>query len=126
MGMQKCWSCKKYAGGCSWSREFRPIPGWDATPRAYGANPKYGVSAVNSYEIRDCPQYEWDGTDPREQTDAEGAYRWTMEERLAQVRGLRNAGMSAWKIGKTLKMSWRNVQRYLNILKENGELNDAE
>lgn len=122
MGMQKCWSCKKYAGGCSWSREFKPIPGWEATPRTYGAHPKHKIPGMESYDIRECPEYEWDGTDPKEQTDAEGPYRWTREERLAQVRGLAKAGKSAWKISQTLRMSWRNVQRYLKILEERGEL----
>ena len=27
---QLCWDCEKALGGCSWSRHFKPIEGWDA------------------------------------------------------------------------------------------------
>ena len=28
-----CWSCAKFAGGCSWSRTFTPVKGWLAVKR---------------------------------------------------------------------------------------------
>lgn len=38
MADQKCWTCKKYSGGCPWTDEdpekqrtaFKPVPGWIA------------------------------------------------------------------------------------------------
>ena len=26
-----CWGCSKACGHCSWSKEFKPVDGWDAT-----------------------------------------------------------------------------------------------
>lgn len=53
-GQQPCWTCKKAIGGCSWSRTFTPIPGWDAEPTLKGGcNTK-----VASYKINYCPEYE--------------------------------------------------------------------
>lgn len=126
MVMQKCWSCRKCYGGCQWSREFKPAPGWDATPRTYGARPKYGVPEVNSYEIRGCPQYEWDGTDPRDQTDAEQPYQWKSEERMRQVKALAQTGMTSWKISKTLHMSYSEARSYVRRLTRMGELENAQ
>lgn len=54
---QPCWRCRKYAGGCSWSRSFTPIPGWEAEPTTL-------MRGAPSYRIIRCPEYEPDG-DPR-------------------------------------------------------------
>lgn len=126
MGLQKCWSCTKYAGGCSWSREFKPVPGWEAEPRTYGARPKYKVPEVNSYEIVACPEYVWDGTDPRDTTDDEGQYRWKNVERMMQVRGLARAGRSAWEISRVLHIGYSTVKSYLSRLKRLGELENVK
>lgn len=64
--MQKCYTCQNYAGGCSWTEidpetdkvRFKPIPGWDATPTSRSVN---GERIMESYDIRDCPQYVPDG-----------------------------------------------------------------
>ena len=55
---QLCWSCGKACGGCSWSRNFTPIQGWDATPcrRVYN-DAAVGTRYVDSYIIRKCPEY---------------------------------------------------------------------
>ena len=29
---QLCWDCANACGGCEWSRSFRPVPGWSASP----------------------------------------------------------------------------------------------
>lgn len=42
-----CFDCQKCLGGCSWSKSFTPIPGWDAT--------KDG--AHGGYNIRSCPEF---------------------------------------------------------------------
>lgn len=48
---QLCWYCKNATGGCSWSKNFTPVPGWDA---------KYieRASAAPTYSIKDCPLFE--------------------------------------------------------------------
>lgn len=56
-----CWSCQhavpNYDGtrGCSWSREGKPVEGWDADPtviRGY----RYTDDA-RSYHVKACPQF---------------------------------------------------------------------
>lgn len=48
-----CWTCKKAYGLCRWSRDFKPIPGWNAIPTHHPSN---GVFA-DSYKIISCPEY---------------------------------------------------------------------
>lgn len=53
---QKCITCAKALGDCSWSRKYdpQPVPGWDAQPTkiSVGTN-RY----IQSYAIHDCPLY---------------------------------------------------------------------
>lgn len=51
---QPCWSCKKACGGCSWSREFKPVDGWEAIPTKI----QNMDSITESFNIKYCPQYE--------------------------------------------------------------------
>lgn len=51
---QPCWTCKKACGGCSWSRSFTPVKGWEAVPTHIPSNGEY----ADSYKIIKCPQYE--------------------------------------------------------------------
>ena len=57
---QPCWTCRKYAGGCCWSRELKPIPGWRATKTIKFQGTCGGLE---SYAIHECPEYEPDGTE---------------------------------------------------------------
>lgn len=45
--------------GCPWSREFKPVPGWDAEPTklktAVVAGKKY---YSDSYNIKSCPLFK--------------------------------------------------------------------
>ena len=59
--LQPCWTCRNYAGGCSWSQKYpEPVKGWDATPTT-----KYQGNAgeVTSFAIHYCPEYVPDGTE---------------------------------------------------------------
>lgn len=51
-----CWSCRNFAGGCSWSREFKPVDGWRARKikRLYNVNLK---GNHGSFIVFECPQY---------------------------------------------------------------------
>lgn len=58
---QPCWTCRNYAGGCSWSRKPpAPVKGWDATPTT-----KYQGNAgeFTPFAIHYCPEYVHDGTE---------------------------------------------------------------
>lgn len=49
---QLCWTCQNATGGCSWSKNFAPIEGWDAVSTT--------VDGEDTYFIKNCPQYEQD------------------------------------------------------------------
>lgn len=51
---QKCVSCARCYGLCSWSRNYIPVDGWTAT-KSYDADGNH-----YSYQIDDCPLYEED------------------------------------------------------------------
>lgn len=52
---QPCWTCQNACnGGCSWSREFKPVDGWKAIPTYIQENGEH----ANSYKIIYCPEYE--------------------------------------------------------------------
>lgn len=55
-----CWECDNAYGGCSWSRNFTPVEGWDAqyVRRVYKSK---GVYVMDSYEVRNCPEFVLDG-----------------------------------------------------------------
>lgn len=53
---QPCWTCTKACGGCSWSRNFIPVPGWKAEPTHIPSNGDF----ADSYRIIECPEYEPD------------------------------------------------------------------
>lgn len=50
----KCWTCANALGGCSWSRRFKPVRGWKATPTLI--NTQY-VGGTPSFEVHECPEY---------------------------------------------------------------------
>lgn len=47
----KCWDCKNFAGGCSWSKEGKPVEGWTA---------EFSNKSLKSYRVVDCPLFEPD------------------------------------------------------------------
>jgi hypothetical protein len=58
-----CWDCAKCIGGCSWSKEFKPVDGWDAVPTIVkiapgGHNRKPRIT--NSFKVLSCPEFERD------------------------------------------------------------------
>lgn len=54
-----CWYCQRAVGGCSWSRKFKPVEGWDAIPTKiwYG----HKAEPLQSYIVKSCPQFLGDG-----------------------------------------------------------------
>lgn len=61
-----CWRCVNAVPdgerGCSWSREFKPVDGWDAEPtlvRAkYGAFDHHKTGFIESFQVKACPEFE--------------------------------------------------------------------
>ena len=56
---QICFTCAKAVCGCSWSKNFAPIEGWDAVPtKIVNWTDKERTVTTDSYAIRGCPEYE--------------------------------------------------------------------
>ena len=51
---QLCWKCKKSGGKCSWSRKFKPVPGWVAVETQI--HNSYNSTFI-SYNIIECPEF---------------------------------------------------------------------
>ena len=49
----RCWTCQNCFGGCEWSREFNPVPGWTAKKTCIPSNGEY----KESYNVLECPKY---------------------------------------------------------------------
>ena len=50
--MQLCWDCANASGGCAWSSESIPVPGWTATLA--------DRNGEASYAVTDCPEFRRD------------------------------------------------------------------
>lgn len=53
-----CWNCKKQFGKCAWSKEFKPVDGWKATPTKVKADTQRNGRCVDSFEVHECPEFE--------------------------------------------------------------------
>ena len=52
-----CWRCAKACGGCSWSHDYVPVEGWEATRRDLTVQDGNGPRMVESYLVRKCPEF---------------------------------------------------------------------
>ena len=55
----QCLACNNAYGGCQWSRDFIPIPGWDAIRNDLVDTAPYHRE-IESYTVLDCPEFELD------------------------------------------------------------------
>lgn len=56
-----CWDCKKATGFCSWSREFKPVEGWEADKTLITGQGCDGRQIiVDSYCVHQCPLFVHD------------------------------------------------------------------
>lgn len=51
-----CWTCKNACAGCSWSRSFTPVEGWEAKKIKIRGN-LYTGEMLDSYIVKACPEY---------------------------------------------------------------------
>lgn len=59
-----CWKCQKAVLGCSWARNYKPIPGWEAEKTKIRNNPYVPEIWIESYCVIKCPEYEKDSPKP--------------------------------------------------------------
>ena len=52
-----CWRCANACGGCSWSRNFIPVSGWDAIPTRIRTHHSTAAATNESYIVRQCPRF---------------------------------------------------------------------
>ena len=52
-----CWDCQLANGRCSWSDEFKPVKGWNATPTQIKSSAHNVYPIVHSYVVHDCPLF---------------------------------------------------------------------
>ena len=53
-----CWKCKNATGGCSWSRDFVPVKGWDA--KRTRIRLEKGTKYTESFIVKKCPEFRPD------------------------------------------------------------------
>ena len=117
---QKCWSCKKACGACSWSEadlktgkiKYEPIPGWKAKKVPY-RNPD--GSKGYTYEIYDCPEYV---AEPERLNNAE-EIKMILLERVSE---LYEEGYLPNEIAVKLSIRTRKIVQYLEEAREAGLL----
>ena len=60
IGTTICWECDNCYGGCSWSRSFKPVEGWQAVENHTTVkNGKY-IEERTSYTVLKCPEFTRD------------------------------------------------------------------
>ena len=53
-----CFDCQNACGGCSWSTDFTPVPGWTAEKKMQKKNNGRGaVSWTETFRITACPEF---------------------------------------------------------------------
>lgn len=52
-----CWDCQKATGGCSWSRNFTPVEGWEAELIPYQPWKNKHINFSDTYHITKCPEF---------------------------------------------------------------------
>ncbi len=101
-----CWHCAKAIKKCPWSKNFKPVKGWDAIPTKI----RIGYNEdVDSFFVRDCPLFE---------ADSKSAHKlWEQEKHppveLRQAISLYKAGKSYDEIAKRLGKTKKEVRTML-------------
>ena len=52
-----CFDCKNAVCGCSWSKRFEPVEGWEAIPKKIRIDKTHFIA---SYVVKKCPLYSDD------------------------------------------------------------------
>ena len=58
-----CWSCRNAVPtadgscGCSWSKRYVPVKGWNALRRDVAVMKYKRPCATESYMVKDCPEF---------------------------------------------------------------------
>lgn len=56
----KCFDCARAISGCPWIDWQEPVKGWNAEPIIVKSSANDGIKEINSYIVKDCPNYKPD------------------------------------------------------------------
>lgn len=56
-----CWGCKRAVCGCSWSKSYIPVFGWNAIKTQIEIKNNGVRKYIDSYKVIKCPLFELDG-----------------------------------------------------------------
>ena len=65
-----CWGCQNAIGRCNWSRELKPVDGWDVIPRTIKASKNGMTDILESYIVLECPEFIADGRSERNECES--------------------------------------------------------
>lgn len=84
-----CWRCKNSTGRCCWSKEFKPVPGWNAQQTVIKNYTASGdIVFDSSYVVKMCPMFLKDGLETfDEMANRLGVDKSTMIEKIKILRG---------------------------------------
>lgn len=72
-----CWDCRRAVGGCSWSRSFQPVEGWEAEPTRLALCREGKQYVTSSFYVTRCPLFE------RDEKKRMGVEKWYLKKSLA-------------------------------------------
>lgn len=101
--VSKCWDCKNFAGGCSWSKEGKPVEGWTA---------EFSNKSIKSYRVVDCPLFEPD--DDLGDLDEDGMNRLFIATGNLLIRDLKIALIEYKTFGATLERKRKRVEKLIS------------
>lgn len=87
----KCWHCAKAYGFCRWSRELKPVEGWEAK----GTRINNADGGCDSYFVKDCPEYMQDGKTIEERREQRKMLEKEMEREIREGKREAKAGAAA-------------------------------
>lgn len=86
---QLCWNCKNAvpsaSTGCSWSRSFVPVDGWDAEETVLYQVANGRSTEVRSFHIMYCPEFEDDRRENENEVNCGRCVSFTQGEKHKEV-----------------------------------------
>lgn len=112
-----CWYCK-WAGRkddkCPWACDFKPVPGWNATPTTIS-------DVIDSYDVHECPLFELMDEIKRGVISIEvkkSRYIRFTERELKIIKELLNEGKTPYSIAKTIGFDVGRIEKIKRDMKE--------
>ena len=86
-----CWQCAKAYGFCRWSRELKPVEGWEAQETHINNTD----SGCDSYFVKNCPEFLQDGKTTEERKEQRRMLEKELEYEIRKGKTGGNPGAAA-------------------------------